>query len=237
MAEPLQKAMARRLNISRRKAEVWMAEGKVLVNGRTALLGCRIEPTDRIVVNGKLLEQEPPWTSEIWMFYKPRGIVCTHRKYPTEKNLWSILPKKFSEPSPKWICVGRLDKDSEGLLLLTNNGSWAHRMGHPSFGIFKYYQVTLNQPLDPIFFGALKEGLEDHHEHLHFTDVKSLGGTSLEVQLSHGKKREIRRLLAHFNRTVIRLKRVQIGCLSLPKTFGPGNFQLLSPMEIELIFK
>ncbi len=237
MQERLQKVLAQALGISRRKAEVLIAEGRVCVEDKVAVLGQRVDPiNEKLLLDGKPVGIGAQKEAEVWMVYKPRGIVCTNVSYGSEKNLWQVLPKKFSNIS-KWIFVGRLDKESEGLLLITTDGGLANRIMHPSFGILKKYQVTLDQVVDKNLFPLLQKGIRDDGEHLYFAEVRHLKNRIIEATLAQGKKREIRRLLQHFQLKVLKLKRVQIGNLHLPKEFMAGDFKRLSLAEINLIFE
>jgi 23S rRNA pseudouridine2605 synthase len=236
MEEILQKALARSASVSRRLAEEWIAAGRVSVGGKKAVLGQKIDGTENGVrVDGRLIRLLPVVSTEVWMLYKPCGVVCTHAHFPSEKNVWDLLPKSFRRS--KWICMGRLDKDSEGLLLLSNNGDVAHRIAHPSFGVVKTYHVALDKELETRFFPLLREGIVDNGEHLSFVDICPLKTRMVEAKLSRGKKREIRRLFERFGFEVRRLKRVRIGRLMLPNDWMPGMMKRLSSKEINLIFQ
>jgi pseudouridine synthase len=237
MEERLQKVLARIYGVSRRRAEEWVVQGEVSVNGVVAQIGCKIDgERDVVTVGSKKLSpkilnaQRAP---EVWMFYKPRGIACTHKDPFTLRTLNDFIPKSLKR---KWIFVGRLDKESEGLLLLTNDGAFANKVVHPSSGIEKTYRVHVNLPFDLSLIPSLKQGLQCQGEYLFCQEVKVVNSRKIDVTLSQGKKREIRRLLAAFNYNVLRLKRWKVGHLILDKQLTPGQSRRLSSREINLIF-
>lgn len=238
MEERLQKILARAYGISRRNAETLITEGKVSVNGRPAILGTKVNPlVDSISVEGKpiaIQKLNPAVSQEIWMFNKPRGVVCTHAGPYEFNTLQRFIPRPLSKQ--KWLFVGRLDKDSEGLLLLTNDGALAHKISHPSFNIPKKYRIHLQRPFDTCQIPNLLKGITEDGEKLSLANLYLVGSRKLDVVLLQGKKREIRRLFAAFGYEVLKLKRLQIGGLTLPKTLLPGQSKRLSLNEINLIF-
>ena len=138
--------------------------------------------------------------------------------------------------SAHWVFIGRLDKDSEGLLLLTNDGNFANKVAHPSSGIEKVYRVHLDKPIDTNLIPLLKQGRECENEFLQFKDVRIANSRKIDVTLGQGKKREIRRLLLAFGYEVLKLKRWKIGGLILDKKLMPGQSRRLTQTETKLIF-
>jgi 23S rRNA pseudouridine2605 synthase len=238
-ATRLQKYLADRGIASRRAAEAWIADGQVRVNGHTARLGQRVNPqTDTITVRGRPI---PPDTSPrvTLLMNKPRGYVCTNRDpaHPDAGTVFALLPRPYQKL--RLYCAGRLDKDSEGLLVLTNDGDLAQRLTHPSGGIVKRYQVTVHRDFDPAIIPRLLKGIESEGEHLYALKVipARTGPNApwrFEIHLDQGHKREIRRLLEYHGYYVKRLRRVQIGDLVL-RRLGPGQIRPIAAKEKALL--
>lgn len=239
MEERLQKVLARVYGISRRHAEEMISCGEVCVNGDVAQLGCKVDcEKDTLVVGRRKLSPQllqMQFTQEVWMFFKPKGVTCTHDDPFAKNTLLPYVPKSLRRQ--KWVFVGRLDKDSEGLLLLTNDGDFANKVAHPSSGIEKVYRVHLDKALEPTLVSNLKVGRECQGEFLQFKEVKIVNSHKLDITLQQGKKREIRRLLFAFGYEVLKLKRWKIGGLTLDKKLMPGQSRRLSVKEIKLIFE
>ena len=140
----LNKFLAERIGISRRQADDLIAGGKIQVNGKTAQLGARIDNTCKVCYNNKTIPFE---TSYIYLaMNKPVGYVCSRRQQGDSPTIYNILPKQYQTLKT----VGRLDKDSSGLIILTNDGDFAFQMTHPKFHKEKIYEVVLNKPLEPL---------------------------------------------------------------------------------------
>ena len=238
MEERLQKVLARVYGISRRHAEEMIAEGQICVNGEIAHLGCKIDcERDTVVVGSRKLKTQLlqiQFTPEVWMLFKPKGVICTHDNPFSNNTLMPFIPKTLR--AQKWVFIGRLDKDSEGLLLLTNDGNFANKVAHPSSGIKKVYRVHLDKPIDTNIIPLLKQGRECENEFLQFKDVHIVNSRKIDVTLGQGKKREIRRLLLAFGYEVLKLKRWKIGGLILDKKLMPGQSRPLTQTETKLIF-
>jgi pseudouridine synthase len=239
MEERLQKVLARIYGISRRHAEEMIAGGEVCINGDVAQLGCKVDcEKDTLVVGHRKLSPQllqVQFTQEVWMLFKPKGVTCTHDDPFAKNTLLPYVPKSLRRQ--KWVFVGRLDRDSEGLLLLTNDGDFANKVAHPSSGIEKVYRVHLDKALEPNLIQGLKTGRECQGEFLQFKEVKIVNSHKIDVTLQQGKKREIRRLLFSFGYEVLKLKRWKIGELVLDKKLMPGQSRRLSVKEINLIFE
>lgn len=237
----LQKYLAERGLSSRREAESWIEDGIVRVNGKVAVLGTKVDPDkDHVTVAGKKLKPASPQNvikKVVLAVNKPRGILCSNADPHHAQTIFDILPGKYKRH--RLFCVGRLDKESEGLLILTNDGELSNRLTHPKYGVIKRYQVTLNKPFDPKIAPLLIKGITDEGEHL--CADKVIPATSglnaekrLEVHLKQGKNREIRRLFQAFAYRVHRLKRIQIGQFKL-KQIAKEGIKDLSKKEIELL--
>lgn len=224
---------------SRREAERWIQDGLVEVNGRMAELGDTMDPsTDRLMVRGRSVPSIPPARVTLIM-NKPRGILCSNEDPHHERTVFDLLPPSFQKE--KLFCAGRLDKESEGLLILTNDGDLAQKMTHPASQIPKHYYVRLNRPLPPETIPLLLRGREVEGEYLKFEKVilppsRAPAESPLEVVLYHGRKREIRRLFESFGFFVKRLQRFKIGGLKL-KGLARGQARKLNNREIERLLE
>jgi 23S rRNA pseudouridine2605 synthase len=242
MSEPealrLQKVIADAGLCSRRAAEVLIARGEVWVNGKPAILGQRVTPEDRITVEGKLLKTaaQPRITLVV---HKPRGIICSNDDPHNPETVFSLVPRPYSRF--RFFCAGRLDKDSEGLVILTTDGDLAHRLMHPSTEVVKRYFVTLKERFPAARLARLVKGLTIEGERLKVERAALVNagadGSSedLDVHMHHGKKREIRQLFTALGYTVRRLRRYQIGAIRLKGIPLRGAKQLDSK-GVELLF-
>lgn len=215
---------------SRRAADQAIAAGRVTVNGaQVTELGTRIDPdADDVRFEGSRVRPEKP---VYVLFNKPKGVVCTNARYEQKTRVIDLLP----DVRGRIYTVGRLDKDSEGLLLLTNDGDFALRMTHPRYGVPKTYAVLARgrvgrETVDKARGGVwLSEGRTAPAR----IRIERAGPerTYLKVELREGRNREIRRVLARLGHPVISLKRVRIGNLSL-HGLGEGRWRFLLPGEV-----
>jgi len=239
MAEPvrIQKIIAASGLCSRREAERLIEEGKVRLNGKVAQLGDKALPADPIFVNNKPVIQkaEAPITL---IMNKPKGFICSNEDPFHEKTVFDLLPPELARQ--RLFCAGRLDKDSEGLLVITNDGQLANQLTHPSRQIVKRYRLVLNKAFDHGDIPRLLEGITVEGEFLKAEKVipAPKGGPDakmrLEVHLHHGKKREIRRLFEAHRYFVKKLVRFQIGGIVL-KHLPKGGSRILTDKEIKLL--
>jgi 23S rRNA pseudouridine2605 synthase len=235
----LQKIIADAGLASRRRAETWIEEGQVTVNGVVASLGDKAVPDkDLIRVNGRMLPEAPVRKLTLAV-NKPRGWICSNYDPLHEKTVFDLLPPNLQ--SQRLFCAGRLDLDSEGLLILTNDGDLAQRLTHPSAAVIKKYRLRLHRPLDPADIPRLIKGRKIENEWYKVDRVVTPPGPAtppqnLEVHLSHGKKREIRVLFEAMGYHVKRLKRIQIGGFLL-KGVPLGGYSVLGPREVERLFQ
>lgn len=147
----LNKFLAERLGVSRREADDLISSGRVFVDGQPAILGARIDKTNKVCYNKKTI---PFATDYLYLaFHKPIGYVCSRKAQGSTPTLYQLLPTKYQ----KLKTVGRLDKDSSGLILLTNDGDFAYRMTHPKFRKAKVYEVELDKPLEPLHQQMISE--------------------------------------------------------------------------------
>lgn len=221
----LNKFLAQEAHLSRRAADAAITQGRVTIDGIVATLGAMIDPAvNKITLNQKLVE---PQTHErlFLAYYKPRGVECTLSK---EANDGLAHHLNFSE---RVYPIGRLDKYSEGLLLLTNDGDFAFQLGHPRFGHEKVYHVTLNAPLTEAERKALASGVVlDDGEETRPCRIEHVQDTTYRWVLVEGKNRQIRRMAAIVDLTVKKLVRVSFGGLPLGD-LRPGGWRALTETE------
>lgn len=225
---------------SRRAAEALIAAGEVYVNGRKAETGQKIDPAaDKVTVRGKPLRGTPQPKVTLAM-HKPRGLVCSNSDpHAVDGTIFDLLPREWAKL--RLFCAGRLDKDSEGLLILTTDGDLANKLMHPSNTVVKRYHVVLEEPFPASRIPLLLRGVKVEEEHLKVERANLLNpsrdkkSASLDVHLHHGKKREIRQLFLALGYPVKRLRRYQIGAFPLRGIPLRGVKQLTSK-EISLLF-
>lgn len=195
--------VAQASGLSRRAADQAITERRVRVNGRTASLGQTIGPKDSVTLDGHPLELAAARTTI--MLNKPAGYVCS-RQGQGNQTIYDLLPSEYRRLKP----VGRLDKDSSGLLLLTDDGQLANRLTHPRFVKQKVYQVTLDKPLDARDRTKLEQGvkLSDGLSKLEIADCR---GQRCTATLSEGRNRQIRRTFAALGYHVTALHRTRFG--------------------------
>lgn len=228
----LQKAIAHSGLMSRRAAEVLIARGRVTVDGRVAEIGERVDPdTQKVAVDGKLIPVKPGLVT--YLLYKPTGVVSTADDPQGRRIVTDLVPDE-----PRVYPVGRLDVDSEGLMLLTNDGDLANLVIHPRYGIPKTYtvmveggrgdwvdQLVKGVQLDDGPAAALSARVLDSHG----------GRTLIEVVMGEGRKREVRRMCDALDRPVVRLVRTAIGPLVDPG-LKSGSWRQLGHEEVARLY-
>ncbi len=228
----LQKILADRGIASRRKAEEIIEEGRVTVNGVVATLGDKADPEkDHIKLDGKLLTQ-PPGPKTYLMLHKPKNVLTTLDAEETRPTVRNLLGKVKERVYP----VGRLDFDSEGLLLLTNDGELAHAVMHPSRKMPKTYSVKIKGVLEEKDFEKLCRGIRLDDGMTAPAEVKPLEvlkqNSWIEITIYEGRKRQIRRMLQAVGHPVIRLIRTRIDGVKLG-VLAPGQMRRLSNSELK----
>jgi 23S rRNA pseudouridine2605 synthase len=236
----LQKFIADAGVCSRRAAEVLIAQGEVLVNSQPATLGQKITPgVDHVNIRGKTVRPtaQPRITVAV---HKPRGLVCSNDDPHHAATVFELLPREFAKF--RFFCAGRLDLDSEGLVILTTDGDLANRLMHPSNVVVKRYHVTLKHPfpagrLIHLVRGVVIEGERLKVERAALINARAdQTSTDLDVHMHHGKKREIRQLFTRLGYDVKRLRRYQIGALQV-KGIPLRAGKVLSTKEVESLFQ
>jgi 23S rRNA pseudouridine2605 synthase len=219
------RAMARAGLCSRREAERWISEGRVSVNGkRLTKPACEVGPGDKIIVDGKPLPAaEPP---QLWRYHKPRGLVTTHNDPEGRPTVFDSLPDTL----PRVISVGRLDFNTEGLLLLTNDGALARHLELPATGWLRRYRARAHGRVTQADLDKLKDGVEIDGERYGPVEASldTLQGGNIWVTLAlrEGKNREVRRILEQLGLQVNRLIRI---------SYGPFQLLDLKPGAVEPI--
>jgi 23S rRNA pseudouridine2605 synthase len=226
--ERLQKYIAKKGLASRRQVEQLITEGKVLVNGRAAVLGQKVTSRDQIVVNGRLIPSLVP-EKLIYMLNKPLGIVSTSKAQDGERTVVNLIKSK-----QRLFPVGRLDKNTSGLILLTNDGEIAYQLTHPKFQIEKEYIVKVNRPLSGDHIKRLITGIKGKFNEYRADNVEEISHLVYKIVLHEGKNREVRRMMQLINREIISLKRVRIAKLNLGD-LALGEYRLLNKEEINLL--
>ncbi len=208
----LNKHLAFQLGISRREADTLIEQGRVSVDGQPAALGGRITPDSVILVDGKPLAERTHFT--YLLFHKPVGYICSRRKQGEVETIYSLLPPEYHHLKP----VGRLDKDSSGLLLLTDDGDFAQEMTHPRYYKQKTYEVVLDRDLEPLHQQMVNDfgvHLEDGPSKLTLMRMSDSERRSWQVVMSEGRNRQIRRTFAALGYEVTKLHRTHFGNYSL----------------------
>lgn len=202
----LNKYLALQLGISRREADMMIEKGIVTINDMPATLGARFHDGDSISVNDTPLKASAKFAYVV--FNKPAGYVCSRRAQGDNPTIYDLLPAEYRPLKP----VGRLDKDSSGLLLLSNDGDFAFRMTHPKFHKTKVYHVRLDRPLEPLH----QQMISDFGVHLEdgpskFTVSRLDDIPTYEITMHEGRNRQIRRTFAALGYAVTYLHRTQFG--------------------------
>lgn len=223
---------------SRRRAEEAILQGEVLVDGQRAQLGMSIRiGASTVTFRGEDICLPKKKISTVIALYKPRGYLCTHRDphHGDQETIYALLPLHKQR---KLICCGRLDKDSEGLVLLTDDGALAAALLHPSRRVEKIYHVTIDKPLEENHQRVLRGGVDDGGEWLTLHSLRVLPDSRrhLAIVLHAGKKRHIRRMLGALGYEVRRLVRYRIGSFELG-ALQPGRHRRLTEAQVAALLR
>lgn len=218
---------------SRRDMEELILSGRVSVNGEPAHIGQRVEPNDQVRVNGKLIQRrnlaKPP---RLLIYHKPAGEIVTNDDPEHRATVFDRLP---SIKNGRWIAVGRLDLNTEGLLLFTTSGDLANRLMHPRFGQERQYAARCIPPLSEEGIERLKQGVELEDGPAKFERIEDGGGDGsnhwYHVVIQEGRNREVRRMFEAVGATVSRLIRVRYGDIDLPRTLRRGRWLEVPMMD------
>lgn len=235
----MQKALADAGHGSRRELEEWILAGRISVNGTPAHIGQRVGPGDRIRVNGKLVQLRVQHRlPRVLMYHKPEGEIVSRDDPSGRPSVFAKLPRLRNG---RWISIGRLDFNSCGLLLFTNDGRLANRMMHPRYGIQREYAVRILGELTVEAMERLKAGIELEDGIASFSHISESGGEGANrwyrVMLAEGRYREVRRMFEAVGFTVSRLMRLRYGPVHLPPRLKRGQAMDLSPAEVQALLK
>lgn len=227
----LQKLLAQAGIASRRRAEEMILAGRVCVNGQSIeMLGIKVNEGDRVTVDGRLVQTKEKL--HYYLLHKPVGVITSAQDpqgRPTVLELLSSVPFRVYP-------VGRLDFDTSGLLLLTNDGELTNRLTHPRYGVEKTYRVTVQEEVRPEVLEALCAGILLQDGKTAPARVKTLGQEKglevLDVTIHEGRNRQVRRMFEAVGYPVLKLERIRFGPLRLESTLKPGNFRALSRQEV-----
>jgi 23S rRNA pseudouridine2605 synthase len=224
-SERLQKALASAGVGSRREMEEWIAEGRVQVNGETALIGSKVGPSDVVKVSGRRVYLRfDEKRTRILIYHKSEGEIVTRDDPKGRPTVFDALPKIRGA---KWISIGRLDYNTDGLMIFTTSGELANNLMHPRFEVEREYAVRVLGELSEDMIAQLLAGVELEDGPAQLQSCFAGGGEGVNhwyrVVIKEGRKREVRRLFEHFNLTVSRLTRVRFGPIALPPQLRRGQ--------------
>jgi 23S rRNA pseudouridine2605 synthase len=226
--ERLQKVLAAAGLGSRRVCEILIEEERVTVNGEVAILGRRVDPeTDRIEVDGLRVPVRPGLVT--YLLNKPRGVVSTAADPQGRPTVVELVPAE-----PRIFPVGRLDTDTEGLILLTNDGDLAHRLTHPSFGVEKEYLAQVDGSPTPADLRRLREGIELEDGMTAPAKASLTAPGAVRLVIHEGRNRQVRRMLEAVGYPVKRLVRTRIGPLA-DRRLKPGEWRVLEMEEVRAL--
>ncbi len=215
---------------SRRQADELIESGAVMVNGKKITeLGFSVQLKDKVFVNGKLIH---PVKHEYYRFYKPAGYITTADDEKDRKTIYDLIPKNLHHLKP----VGRLDKDSTGLIILTNDGDLINELTHPSVKVPKLYRVSINGKISQNDIDKMYKGIEIEKGKIAYAEVDVLdvdsNHTVMEVMLYQGMNRQIRKMFEYLGFEVLTLKRIQHATLNLDG-LKRGDVKPIKPQQIK----
>ena len=230
----LQKYLAQAGLGSRRSCEQLIKDRKIIVNGDIAQLGTKVSEADEVLYEGKKISLKIA-DLKVIMLNKPPGVLSSRKDEKKIKLVFDYLPKTHNEP--EWIAVGRLDINTSGLMLFTNDGTLAHKLMHPSFEVDREYLVRARGNFDEQKKKNMLAGVTIEDEIYKFSDIvpgeKQSSNQWFSVCMLTGKNREVRKLFESQDLEVSRLKRVRIGPIFLPSTLREGACANLTESQIQ----
>ena len=236
--ERVQKVLARGGLGSRREIERWIVDGKLSINGKPVKLGDHLIEGDHLQLNGRVVvwQKYAKQPIRVLIYHKPTGEVVTRRDPDGRPVIFTQLPKLSIG---RWIAVGRLDINTQGLLLVTNNGELANRLMHPSSEMDREYAVRILGDVNEEIISRLKQGVELEDGEAHFDDVQFNGGEGANkwyhVTVKEGRNRLVRRLWESQNKVVSRLMRVRYGPIVLPENLRAQSYHELDEKALDAL--
>ena len=234
--EKIQKVLANAGLGSRREIETWIEAGRVSVNGKVAIIGDRMTYRDAVQVDGRdiKLVKSKNQTSRVLLYHKPEGEMCTRHDPEGRRTIFESLPIIRNS---RWICVGRLDLNTSGLLLITNDGELANQLMHPSSQIEREYAVRVRGEVDALTYERLTKGVRLEDGIARFESITDAGGTGtnhwFHVVVKEGRNRLVRRMWEALNFTVSRLISIRFGPVYLPSGLRNGHHVELTDDEVQ----
>lgn len=239
MAERIQKILSRAGYGSRREIERWVKAGDISVNGKTASIGQSVDETDKIILRGQVLHlaRKLKAKPQVLLYHKKAGEICTRHDPEGRPTVFDQLPKLTSG---RWIQVGRLDINTDGLILFTTDGELANRLMHPSYEIEREYAARILGKVSQDTLTTLTTGVTLEDGEAKFTRIKFAGGEGANrwyhVVLHEGRNREVRRLWESQDVTVSRLIRIRYGNITLERSLKSGRYEYLATRGLRKLY-
>jgi 23S rRNA pseudouridine2605 synthase len=236
--ERIQKFLAHQGVASRRQVDQMLQDGRITVNGKPASPGDQVAGGEKIAVDGKLLRiSRTQARPKVMMYHKPIGEVCSRKDPEGRPDVYRNLPNL---QQGRWVGIGRLDINTSGLLLFTNQGELANRLMHPSFEVEREYAVRIHGEVTPDMMQTLRNGVRLDDGEAKFENIVDAGGEGTNhwyhVMLKEGKNREVRRLWEAVGVEVSRLQRVRYENFTLPKWLKPGKVRLFEDDSVRTLY-
>jgi 23S rRNA pseudouridine2605 synthase len=236
--ERIQKFLAHQGVASRRQVDQMLQDGRITVNGKPASPGDQVAGGEKIAVDGKLLRiSRTQARPKVMMYHKPIGEVCSRKDPEGRPDVYRNLPNL---QQGRWVGIGRLDINTSGLLLFTNQGELANRLMHPSFEVEREYEVRIHGEVTPDMMQTLRNGVMLDDGEAKFENIVDAGGEGTNhwyhVMLKEGKNREVRRLWEAVGVEVSRLQRVRYENFTLPKWLKPGKVRLFEDDSVRTLY-
>ena len=235
----IQKLLAHQGLASRRQVDAMLQQGRITVNGQTAKPGDQIDGQEKIALDGKLIRiARSDSRPKLLMYHKPVGEVCTRSDPEGRTTVYNNLP---NISNGRWVGIGRLDINTSGLMLFTNQGELANRLMHPSYEVEREYAVRVHGAVNQEMLQQLEQGVELDDGTAKFEQIIDSGGEGsnhwYHVVLKEGKNREVRRLWESVGVEVSRLFRVRYDGFNLPKWLKPGKYRIFEDDVVERLYK